>query len=115
MDHRAGPPGLVPVVRARPAFPALPCGGAVCDERGATFVRGAVRMSGERRYCRFYTGRRTEDDERQISRWRGVCGPKARWISQGRDDALRRCPRGCRSDRGGDGCSACRGGGSERC
>jgi len=30
-------------------------------------------------YCRFFCGRRTEDDERQISRWNGVCGPKGRW------------------------------------
>lgn len=31
------------------------------------------------RYCRFYGGRRTDDDERQIGRWRGVCGEKGRW------------------------------------
>ena len=31
------------------------------------------------RYCRFYSGRRTEDDERQIGRWRGVAGEKGRW------------------------------------
>ena len=30
-------------------------------------------------YCRFYLGRRTEDDERQISRWIGVAGAKGRW------------------------------------
>lgn len=30
-------------------------------------------------YCRFYQGRRTEDDERQISRALGVMGPKGRW------------------------------------
>lgn len=30
-------------------------------------------------YCRFYEGRRSPDDERQISRWSGVCGPKGRW------------------------------------
>lgn len=32
-----------------------------------------------RRYCRFYRGRRTDDDERQIKRWRGVAGEKGRW------------------------------------
>ena len=32
-----------------------------------------------RRYCRFYRGRRTADDERQIGRWTGVTGPKGRW------------------------------------
>ena len=32
-------------------------------------------------YCRFYLGRRLRDgeDDRQISRWRGVCGEKGRW------------------------------------
>lgn len=30
-------------------------------------------------YCRFYSGRRTADDARQISRWTGVTGPKGRW------------------------------------
>jgi hypothetical protein len=30
-------------------------------------------------YCRFYLGRRCEDDARQISRWVGVAGPKGRW------------------------------------
>eukprot|EP00026_Physarum_polycephalum_P010703 Phypoly_transcript_10877.p1 GENE.Phypoly_transcript_10877~~Phypoly_transcript_10877.p1 ORF type:complete len:310 (+),score=81.88 Phypoly_transcript_10877:90-1019(+) len=30
-------------------------------------------------YCRFYTGRRSPDDQRQISRWSGVCGPNGRW------------------------------------
>jgi len=32
-------------------------------------------------YCRFYLGRRLKDgeDDRQISRWKGVCGDKGRW------------------------------------
>lgn len=30
-------------------------------------------------YCRFYLGRRTEDDERQVSRWVKAIGPKGRW------------------------------------
>ncbi|KZT35991.1 hypothetical protein SISSUDRAFT_1050575 [Sistotremastrum suecicum HHB10207 ss-3] len=30
-------------------------------------------------YCRFYLGRRTADDERQIDRWLGVCGPTGRF------------------------------------
>eukprot|EP01119_Soliformovum_irregulare_P015364 TRINITY_DN4318_c0_g1_i1.p1 TRINITY_DN4318_c0_g1~~TRINITY_DN4318_c0_g1_i1.p1 ORF type:complete len:321 (-),score=45.33 TRINITY_DN4318_c0_g1_i1:8-937(-) len=30
-------------------------------------------------YCRFYLGRRIEDDERQIRRWSGVCGPSGRF------------------------------------
>eukprot|EP01114_Cavostelium_apophysatum_P021564 TRINITY_DN7565_c0_g1_i1.p1 TRINITY_DN7565_c0_g1~~TRINITY_DN7565_c0_g1_i1.p1 ORF type:complete len:300 (-),score=33.63 TRINITY_DN7565_c0_g1_i1:20-919(-) len=30
-------------------------------------------------YCRFYMGRRTSDDERQVKRWSGVCGPNGRF------------------------------------
>mmetsp|Transcript_6618 Transcript_6618/g.24573 ORF Transcript_6618/g.24573 Transcript_6618/m.24573 type:complete len:255 (+) Transcript_6618:19-783(+) len=30
-------------------------------------------------YCRFFLGRRTTDDVRQISRWVGVTGKKGRW------------------------------------
>jgi len=30
-------------------------------------------------YCRYYLGRRTDDDERQIGRWKNCCGPKGRW------------------------------------
>ena len=30
-------------------------------------------------YCRFFAGRRSPDDERQISRWAGVTGQKGRF------------------------------------
>ena len=30
-------------------------------------------------YCRFYKGRRTPDDERQIKRWLAFAGPKGRF------------------------------------
>lgn len=30
-------------------------------------------------YCRFYMGRRCEDDDRQVSRWRKCVGPTGRW------------------------------------
>lgn len=30
-------------------------------------------------YCRFYLGRRTDDDERQIGRWSRCAGVKGRW------------------------------------
>lgn len=30
-------------------------------------------------YCKYSIGRRHEDDERQIKRWNGVCGPNGRW------------------------------------
>mmetsp|Transcript_36388 Transcript_36388/g.53382 ORF Transcript_36388/g.53382 Transcript_36388/m.53382 type:complete len:191 (-) Transcript_36388:187-759(-) len=30
-------------------------------------------------YCRFYVGRRSLDDDRQIARWQAMCGAKGRW------------------------------------
>lgn len=30
-------------------------------------------------YCRFYQGRRSDDDQRQISRWCKLAGEKGRW------------------------------------
>ena len=30
-------------------------------------------------YCRFYRGRRTKDDQRQIDRWKKLAGPKGRF------------------------------------
>ena len=30
-------------------------------------------------YCRFYKGRRTDDDERQINRWKNLAGPNGRF------------------------------------
>lgn len=31
-------------------------------------------------YCDFYSGRRTPDDERQIKRWKGLAGPRGRFM-----------------------------------
>ena len=30
-------------------------------------------------YCKYFMGRRHEDDQRQINRWLSFCGPKGRW------------------------------------
>jgi len=30
-------------------------------------------------YCKYFLGRRHEDDNRQIKRWLAFCGPKGRW------------------------------------
>jgi hypothetical protein len=32
-------------------------------------------------YCRFFQGRRSDDDERQLSRWSKCCGVRGRWKS----------------------------------
>lgn len=34
-------------------------------------------------YCRFFLGRRTEDDERQIGRWKSIAGEKVRMVAEG--------------------------------
>ena len=56
--------------------------------RGGTFALGAgshfapTQVTGKTALmlvCRFYQGRRTADDERQIGRWRGVAGERGRW------------------------------------
>jgi len=30
-------------------------------------------------YCKYFLGRRHEDDERQVKRWAAFCGPNGRW------------------------------------
>jgi len=40
-------------------------------------------------YCRFFLGRRTTDDARQISRWEKGQGPKGRWRSRLCNDILK--------------------------
>jgi hypothetical protein len=44
-------------------------------------------------YCRFYLGRRTPDDGRQVKRWLGVAGPRGRF----RINLIRRCKRAGKS------------------
>jgi len=34
-----------------------------------------------RRYCKFFQGRRTPDDDRQVSRWNACAGTSGRWKS----------------------------------
>jgi len=46
-------------------------------------------------YCRFYQGRRTEDDVRQVGRWSKCCGPKGRW----KNNLISKCAKaGCGFD-----------------
>ena len=46
-------------------------------------------------YPRFYQGRRTEDDERQVGRWLRCAGPKGRW----KNNLIAKCVRsGCAFD-----------------
>ena len=38
-----------------------------------------LTVFGSNRYCRFYLGRRTGDDRRQVDRWKKCAGEKGRW------------------------------------
>lgn len=40
-------------------------------------------------YCRYYMGRRSPDDARQIQRWLNYAGPKGRWRQQHVNKLLR--------------------------
>lgn len=62
-------------------------------ERAGWITRNSIDPRGwVEWYCKFYQGRRTDDDERQIKRWLGVCGPNGRFrrylenlVAQGKD------------------------------
>ena len=46
-------------------------------------------------YCRFYQGRRTKDDVRQVGRWSKCAGPKGRW----KNNLISKCAKaGCGYD-----------------
>jgi hypothetical protein len=41
-------------------------------------------------YCRFYRGRRTDDDERQIKRWEKLAGPRGRFRRRLMNEIIKR-------------------------
>lgn len=41
-------------------------------------------------YCRFYRGRRTDDDERQIKRWEKLAGPRGRFRRRLMNEVIKR-------------------------
>jgi len=55
------------------------CGASLEEWESSGWMREQDPYGWFQWYCRFYQGRRTEDDERQISRWMKCCGPKGRW------------------------------------
>ena len=58
------------------------CGGSLGMWESSGWISDADPYGWFQWYCRFYQGRRSSDDARQIQRWLGVAGPKGRFKSQ---------------------------------
>jgi len=55
------------------------CGASLEEWESSGWMRAQDPYGWFQWYCRFYQGRRTDDDERQIGRWKNCCGEKGRW------------------------------------
>lgn len=55
------------------------CGGDLAMWEGSNWIKECDPYGWFMWYCRFYLGRRCDDDDRQISRWKNCTGPKGRW------------------------------------
>lgn len=58
------------------------CGGSLGMWESSGWISDADPYGWFQWYCNFYKGRRCSDDERQISRWLKIAGPKGRFRSQ---------------------------------
>ena len=58
------------------------CGGSLGMWESSGWISDADPYGWFQWFCRFYQGRRSSDDARQIKRWLGVAGPKGRFKSQ---------------------------------
>merc|ERR1712195_297626 len=58
---------------------AVKCGGSLDMWESSGWIAAIDPYGWFQWYCRFYLGRRSSDDERQIQRWKSGHGPKGRW------------------------------------
>merc|ERR1712025_882347 len=58
------------------------CGGSLGMWESSGWISDSDPYGWFQWYCRFYNGRRCEDDSRQISRWLKSAGAKGRFRSQ---------------------------------
>jgi len=69
------------------------CGGSLEMWEGSGWISAVDPYGWFQWYCRFFQGRRSTDDERQIARWAGVASDKGRF----RNQLIGRCARGGRA------------------
>jgi hypothetical protein len=55
------------------------CGSSLLDWEGKNWIKPPDFYGWVHWYCRFYAGRRSSDDERQIKRWLALAGPNGRF------------------------------------
>ena len=55
------------------------CGGSLEMWESSGWMRACDPYGWFQWYCRFYQGRRCDDDERQVGRWMKSTGPRGRW------------------------------------
>jgi len=55
------------------------CGSSLDDWEGSGWIKSQDPYGWFQWYCRYYMGRRTDDDERQIKRWMALAGPNGRF------------------------------------
>jgi len=75
------------------------CGGSLGMWESSGWIADSDPYGWFQWYCRFYRGRRSADDERQISRWLKSAGPRGRFRSQLCNKILAQGKNGCGTEK----------------
>lgn len=66
------------------------CGSSLEDWESSNWIVKKDPYGWFQWYCRYYKGRRTKDDERQIKRWLNLAGPKGRFRRRLMNEVIKR-------------------------